>query len=187
MSKKLLMVTGRKRNGKDTFGDYLVKNYGYIKTQPFACFKEPLAKIFGFTERQMNEDKEVVDERWGLSPRELFQEFGTGLMKTDLGERLPRYKETIGNNLWVKVFKEYFKNQPDGNYLVCDWRFPEEYEFIKDSFDITRIRIDSNRTKNNDKHISESGIDKLEVDYILNNNKTIKDFYKTIDNFIKLN
>ena len=88
--KELIMITGHKRAGKDTMGDYLVEYHSYTKAQPMACFKDAIQQWFGFTGEQMNGRlKEVVDPRWGISPRELMQLFGTDLMKDVLGVLCP--------------------------------------------------------------------------------------------------
>ncbi len=187
---KLFLVTGYKRAGKDTFGDYLVEKHGYIKAQPFAVFKTFIQKIYGFTDRQMNEDKEIEDKRWGASPREFMQVFGTDLMKTEMGRLLPNYKKVTGDAIWARIFKIHLLNQPDGNYVVCDWRFKVEYDEllndknVTDKCSIIPIRIDSNRTEHKDTHISESGIGKLPANFKLNNDGTIDDFKNNIDNFM---
>ncbi len=180
--KELIMVTGYKRAGKDTFGDYLVDNYNYIKAQPFACFKKPLQDWFGFDDEQMNGNlKEVVDTRWGISPRELMQIFGTDLMKDCLGDLCPTYYETTGHNIWAKVFRNWYLSQPDGKYVVCDWRFPEEYEFVADLPDITTVRILNDRVDKNDTHISESYIEELPCQYAILNYDSMQEYYDNID------
>lgn len=183
--KTLLVVTGFKRSGKDTLGNYLVDNYGYIKAQPFACFKPAIAEWFGFSFEQMNGDlKEVVDPRWGISPRELMQVFGTDLMRGDLNRHLPELEKKVGKSLWIKIFKEWYLKQPDGKYVVCDWRFPEERETLIDIPGVTFIKV-YNGKKSTDVHISEKGIANLKVDMTICNTGTLVDYYRVIDALAK--
>jgi hypothetical protein len=58
-------ITGFKRHGKDTTGDYLCEKYGFTKL----AFADPLKEIckilFSFNEDQLyGGSKEVVDSFW---------------------------------------------------------------------------------------------------------------------------
>lgn len=187
MKKTLTLITGLKRAGKDTMGDYLISKHGYIRAQPFACFKPFIQQIFSFTDNQMTDTilKETIDPRWGISPREVMQLFGTDLMKTELGRLCPKYKQVTGNNLWAKVFYEWYLRQPCGDYVVCDWRFPEERDIFKTLEGIRTVRVNNNRILNNDTHISEHYISTMKVDYEIYNNSSLKQYYKEIDKYIK--
>ncbi len=180
--KSLMVVTGHKRSGKDTFGDYLVHSYGYKKAQPFACFKPAIKDWFGFSEEQMNGSlKEVRDPRWGLSPREIMQVFGTELMREDLPRRLPEHEKVVGKKLWALIFRDWYLRQPDGQYVVCDWRFPEEQDAIKDLPNVRFIKIINSRVLTGDMHSSESGIDQLPAQYGILNEGTLDEYYNNID------
>lgn len=185
MSKQLIVITGLKRSGKDTAGDYLVKYRGYKKAQPLACFKPAIASWFGFTPDQMNGSlKEVIDERWQISPRQVMQIFGTDLMRCDLNKYFPKYDKKVGKNLWALVFKEWYLRQPDDRYVLCDWRFKEEKEVLKTLDNVTFVRVNNQRCNNTDMHSSEAGILDLEVDYEIQNNGTLEEYYNTIDKFV---
>ncbi len=179
--KKLIVLTGHKRAGKDTAGDYLCEKYGYKKAQPLACFKKALGEWFSFSDEQMDGDKkEVVDPRWGLSPRQLFQVFGTELMREELPNRLPEHKKVVGNKLWSLVFKHWYDRQPEGKYVLCDMRFLTEYNVLKDIPNVTFVRID-NPHCTTDAHKSEQEIGKIPVDYIIDNSGSIVDFCEQIN------
>jgi len=180
--KELVVVTGKKRSGKDTFGNYLVNCYDYKKAQPFACFKTAIKNWFGFTEEQMNGSlKEVIDERWGVSPRALMQIFGTDLMRGDLNFYFPELEKKVGKGLWAKVFKTWYLRQPDGKYVVCDWRFPEERAELLDLPNVTFVKIVNPRIKSIDEHVSETSIDTLTYDYQVLNDGTLDQFYLRIE------
>ena len=186
MYKSLIVVTGLKRSGKDTLGDLLVKEFGYKKAQPFACFKPAIKQWFGFNEEQMNGSlKEVRDERWGLSPREIMQVFGTELMREDLPRHLPEHGKIVGKQLWALIFRDWYLRQPGGKYVVCDWRFPEERQAIEDLPNITFVRVVNNRVVSNDTHASEAHISKLKVDYEVMNNGSLEKYRYNIANLVQ--
>jgi hypothetical protein len=71
-------LLGRSNSGKDTLADYLVKEKQYVKYS-FANPVKEIAKImFNLSAEQLNGNlKEVIDDRWGISPRVMFQRIGT--------------------------------------------------------------------------------------------------------------
>ena len=75
----------KKRVGKDTVADYLVNKYGFVKYSFGQPIKEVAKIMFDFSDEQLNGDlKEAVDIRWGISPRQFFQDFGSSLSKAFL-------------------------------------------------------------------------------------------------------
>ena len=186
----LICVTGKKRSGKDSLGTYLIDKYNYAKARPLAVFKFAFADWFGWDERHLEgELKEVVDERYGFSPRELMQVFGTELMKYDLGKRLPKYKETCANDIWVFSFLDWYaKQDKTKDYVLTDVRFPNEYSTISRALgdDVFFVRTVSDRSPS-DVHESESYIDVIPVDYSVINNgwNTFDKYYKDIDKMMR--
>ena len=92
----IIGICGRKRCGKDTIADYLVNNCGFIKYN-FGDLVKKICKImFDFTDDQISGDlKDSIDSRWNISPREVFQIFGTDFAQVILPEKLPKLKDKI--------------------------------------------------------------------------------------------
>lgn len=180
----LIVVTGKKRSGKDTLGDYLVQRYGFVKTPALADpFKKVACEWFGWDERHLNgELKEMIDPVWGFSPREFFQVFGTEIMKQDLGRRFPRYASTVGDSIWARVFLNWYTKQPKGDYVLTDMRFPEEYDMLSSLPHVIFIKTVSDRSPS-DTHTSEQHIDEFDVDYTIVNNGygTLDVYHEMID------
>ena len=83
----IIGLSGYKGSGKDTVADFLCEKYGFIK-YGFADPIKEIAKImFDFSEDETL--KEVVDERWGISPREFYQKFGTEYGQFITGQMIP--------------------------------------------------------------------------------------------------
>ena len=171
----ILAVIGYKQSGKDTVADYLVTK-GFQKAQKLADpFKIATCKWFGWDQRHYDGDlKEVIDPKWGFSPRQFWQVFGTELMQYKLGELLPEYKKTCGRAIWVKVLKQWL-DERTGDFVLSDMRFPHEAELI----DATIIRL--YRGENTDIHESETSIDLIKPDYEVYNTGTLDELYQKID------
>jgi hypothetical protein len=76
-SRYIVVVTGRKRNGKDTVGDYLIKSYGFHRVAVADPLKEMSRQLCGFSDDQLYGDmKDTTDKIYGFSPRYVFQTLG---------------------------------------------------------------------------------------------------------------
>jgi hypothetical protein len=134
----IIGITGRKRSGKDTIGNYLVENCGFVRVAYADALKEACIQIFGFSNDQVYGDelKEVIDEDWGHTPRELLQKVGTELFR----DTLPKLCKNISNDIWIKSVKRKIKNlskQGYNKFVITDVRFQNELDFIKESKGVT--------------------------------------------------
>lgn len=164
----LIGIIGKKESGKDTVGDYLVKNFEYQKYSFALPLKKVCKELFLLEDNQLTEHKlkEQIDIRWGMSPRQMLQKVGTDLIRNNIDE-----------DFWIKHFKFWYKTNK-GNVVVTDCRFQNEVDIIKELGGII-IKINRN-TQRSDKHISED-VDTLKgIDYILDNNDTKENLYKSI-------
>ena len=91
----------KRHSGKDTACDYLVEKYGYTKRTFAHPLKKSVQELFGFTDDQIfTEQKEEVDQNWGISPRQAFQVIGSDVVR-DLFPQLLLHN--IGKNCWNGV------------------------------------------------------------------------------------
>lgn len=128
----IIGVTGRKRSGKDTIGKYLVENHGFTRVAFADSLKEACKIIFGFSDEQVYGDelKEVIDEYWNHSPREILQKVGTELFR----DQLPRVCGNIGDDIWIRSVERQINNlrkQGHQRFVITDVRFENELNFIK--------------------------------------------------------
>lgn len=190
----ILLLTGFKGSGKDTVADYIVNNYDFVKYSLAEPLKFGTRILFGFSEDQMHDPtlKEVVDERYGVTPREVLQWVGTEVMQHLIGERFPIFKEKIGRNHWIsRLINNYeqLKNSinREPNIVVADCRFPHESDVLKEKgYDVKVIRVirENNLYSSNDMHPSELAHLDINPDYMIDNTGTYDDLYKEIDNII---
>lgn len=175
---KLIGITGRKENGKDTLGNYLVKYHGYKRIAFADALKDACKCIFGFTEEQLYGNlKETTDQFWQTSPRKVLQFVGTDLFRDHLMEIMP----WINKNVWVEVVKkkmlDEWKINPESRFVITDVRFSNEIDLINE---LNGIMVRVSRPSINilaDLHPSEIEIETLPVKYDIFNNGTKEDLF----------
>lgn len=176
---RLIGITGRKFNGKDTLGNYYVEQHGYIRLAFADALKNVCANIFNFSEEQLyGNKKEEIDEFWNVSPRTIFQYVGTELLRDQLDKVIPN----VGKDIWIKVIEkkifDILKINPNVKFVITDVRFSNECNFIKTMGGVMiRVTRDCvNKLNNlNNYHSSEMEIDNLIVDIDLKNDGSIED------------
>lgn len=171
----LIGLLGRKRAGKDTLADILTSKYGFHQLVLADPLKEACRALFDFNDEQLYGDlKETVDTDWGITPRKAFQYVGTDMIRHKFHELIP----DIQDNFWIKrLFVRYKKLQKihgeNVDVVVSDLRFQNEVDEIYKYGGIV-IKIERADNINNDDHVSEILIDKIDsYDYLINNDSSL--------------
>jgi len=183
----IIGVSGRKRHGKDEIALALAA-HDFTRVAFADELKRFAMDIWDLSFEQVygsNEDKETVDERWGLSPRTILQQFGT-----QIGRNV--HKET-----WVRrtfnIIEDaaYFgfpARLPDlaarrfqarhvtnaTRWVIPDVRFPSEAEAVKAHGGVI-IKVVRPSIVSDDMHDSEVGVDEVKEDYLIVNDGTLED------------
>lgn len=192
----LIAFLGKKRSGKDTVADFLIKNKGFQKYVFADPLKKGLKAFFNLTDEQLYDEKlkETIDERWGVSPRRLLQVIGTDIFQHSINQFIPELKGEPRNH-WVNLFKEWYMKEKEKNpnlkIVIADARFIHEIKAIKE---LGGIVVKINRTVdnniNNDMHLSETEIDSIPDDMIddtIINDDTLEKLYQKVDQIKFLN
>lgn len=175
----LIGITGRKRSGKDTIGNYLVDNYGFVRIAYADSLKEACKIIFGFTDEQVYGDelKEIIDEYWQHTPREIMQKVGTELFRI----ALPHLCENISDDIWIKSVERKIRlllSQGHTRFVITDNRFQNELDFIKrlggQTWKVTRQSILRDIDPLKPVHRSEALIDDFVCDTYIPNDESIE-------------
>ena len=129
----------------------------------------------------VSEQKEEVDENWGISPRQAFQVIGSDVVR-DLIPKL--LLPNIGKNFWINRADIWVKDIPHQKIVWSDVRFQNEVDYILNNGGIV-VKIDRPTIHNNEKsdeHQSELCIDEIDnyTTKIINDG-SIEDFYRKID------
>jgi len=188
--KKIIGIIGKKRSGKNTIGDYLVKNHNYVEYALANPIKYAIMAMFGFTNNQLwgsEEDRETIDPRWGISPRRMMQIIGTELFQYDIHKHTKEGELPFGKTIWVHKFKLWYEEEliknPNIKVVITDIRFKHELEALKElnAYVIKTIRPESNLI---DEHISEKELEDLNPDEFIINDGTLEELYKKIEDII---
>lgn len=182
---KVIAICGFKRSGKDTVADYVSKAYQYEKRKIADPLKKVCEYLFDLSYEQTDGNgKEVVDERWGVTPRQIMQFFGTEVMQYRMADLIP----SMDRKFWIKRFvndsAEYCVSK---RIVVSDLRFLHEFSHVKEAFGAKTVvfRIINNRVEQNDQHESEKEWLSIPADYVINNDGCLEELHSKIDAIMK--
>lgn len=190
---KIIGLTGFARCGKDTLANEFIRlsNSRIIKYSFATPLKELCRTAFLLSDEQLyGEEKEDIDERWGVSPRKILQTMGTNVFRESLSTFFPELKCVKEGEFWIHHFELWVKKQSeDGIIIIPDVRFKNEIDVIKKNNGIiikivreNKEAITGNSHKSEQELANYSGSINIENDgdydkYI----HTIQELYKTFD------
>lgn len=117
---EIILLGHRKRVGKDMLAQMLCERDGFYRVAYADKLKEIVTDLFRFTRDQIEgESKEVVDERYGMSPRHILQQVGTEQMRSLYPNIWTDY--VLKSKIPLMISEGYRK------FVVTDLRFPNEH------------------------------------------------------------
>ena len=173
--KKIIMLSGKARSGKDTtslmLNDILTeKGYKVLNLQYSSYIKEYAKKI---------SDWDGSEE---TKPRALLQQLGTDVIRKEIDE-LFFVKRIIGD---IKVYSYYYDI-----ITISDCRVKVEIDVPRKEFDnicavkITRPDFDNGLTEEQKQHFTEIDLDDYDkFDYEIVNDGTLDDLKNKVEKFI---
>lgn len=167
----MIGITGAARAGKDTVADLLLKRLpGYSKLSFADPMKEMLAVGLKLSHEQLyGHLKEVVDHRYGKTPREMMQTIGT-----EWG------REMVHPDVWCNALKA----RAGSATVEADVRFENEAALIREHGVLIAVHRDGVRTDSPD-HISEKGIKPVPGDFSISNNGSLASLEMKVDGIVK--
>jgi hypothetical protein len=179
----IISLISKKRAGKDTVSNILQNNNSvqFVRYGFADCLRHMAKEIFLWDDDWIENHKEEIDSRWGLSYRQFTQKAGTELFQYALCNELPKFNIVTGHNLWINRFKYIYEQNSSINYVITDTRFLHETKVLKDLGAIfVRIHRDSTE-KVIDTHISENNLNSFKADYDIYNNGTLLDLENSVN------
>jgi len=204
---KLIGITGRSGSGKSTVASILDLNYSEVICEAFADdLKYAACCAFGIDINSFYAEnrKEIVNNYWKVSPRQIAQFVGTELFRDNIGKLIPG----IGSDFWIarlhgKLIGELEKNYGDEtipcdytgfNIVIQDVRFQNEVDYIyaNNGYIIHIIKEERKGERHEvgiPNHVSEK-IEALNFDayktFVIRNNGTLKELENTVHSFASL-
>ena len=176
---RIIAICGRKRTGKDTIAQHLCEKYGYKNAKFADPLKQAVKGLFGFTDRQIEVDKEELDPFWGITPRNAMQFIGSHVVQFEFQKLLPG----ISRDFFVKSLLAKYENQ---HIVISDMRFKHEYDAIQRIEGSLIIKV-TRDVEDLDTHISEIEVDEIHPECCVHNNGTIKMLIERIDHILGKN
>lgn len=164
---KLIGILGRSRSGKDTVANIISKLYpNYVICRFAQPIKNALQEIYNFTPEQLEDDqKELVDPRYNISPRQAMQEMTYF------------YLNKHGAGFFSDKLFSQFDNK-NNQIIIPDVRYEHDiHQIHKRGGIILKITRPSLKLQ----HSVENNINELKGDYELVNDGTIKDLEEHIN------
>jgi hypothetical protein len=175
MSQQIIGLVGYAGSGKSTAAE-LLKKHGWQEM----FFAEPLKKIgiaMGFEESEIYgtiQEKEKVNEFFGVSGREFLQKMGTEVFREYVPKIMPgRFADTT-ETVWCMLMRHRL-SKTESNVVISDCRFEDEAKMISElGGKLVRIERNSAVSKFSD-HPSEASISRIKCDVVIDNNSTLED------------
>lgn len=199
----IFSISGLIGSGKDTIADYLVNSHGFRRESWAGTLKDAVASVFGW-DRVLLEGKtaesrkwrEIPDQWWSerlginVTPRRVLQEWGTDVCR-----------EHYHDDIWIASLENKLRKTND-NIVISDSRFPNELESVKNLGGVTiRVKrgpdpewvnefIQTGRTfefakKYPSVHASEFSSVSCKYDYVIQNDGSIDELYKKINDLLQ--
>jgi len=170
LSVPVLALSGYARSGKDTAAEALVTRLGFVRVGFADALKAAAREIYGFSDAQLfGDEKELVDPRWGKSPRQILQEMGMKHREMD--------PETWIKAAYVRAEAGIAKGAT--GIAVSDCRFKNELDAVRawggEAWRISRPGVAAINT-----HVSETALDSATFDLHLANDTTIETFANAV-------
>jgi len=166
-------LCGAAHSGKDTVASFISEFKEDTEIISFAGpIKDACKILYNLSDEQLNDPviKEQIDERWNKSPRQIFQWFGTDIMRKNAGE-----------NFFLKNMEQRLMASKAKCIVISDVRFENELEFVHklDGIFIKITRPNKETTKHN-KHISEQDLAGIFMEYNIINDGTLEELKEKI-------
>jgi len=164
----IIGILGKKYHGKDTVANYIKESREIVHLSYAEPLKEACRILFSFNDDQLYGDKkEVEDEFWNITPRQVYKFIGTDLCRKQMKQIIPHVNE----DFWVECMRRRLETI-NKDIVISDVRFPNEAKLIKEKGGII-IKVSRPLIEDNDEHESESLVDYIEYDYAINNSGTL--------------
>lgn len=162
----MIGIVGRKRSGKDTLANFATEILGDARVLSFAePLKQACKHAYNLSDEQLDETKDLIDKRWGMTPRDMMRTLGVDHFRSkDPGQ-------------WTKNMRfriEGAISKPETAVVISDVRFQNEAAFVRENGGVL-IHVSRDLPSNSDDHVSEKTTDEIVCDHYINNDGSLRD------------
>lgn len=174
----IILLNGKKSSGKSTVAKYIKSRIpGTIELTLAEPLKEACKSIFLLSTEQVYDEnlKEILDERWGVTPRNLLQKVGDMFRDELSGLKL-------SNTIFVENILKRIERINSNDFrppllVISDVRLDDEFCVLTK---LSAMSIKIIRTTGlNDEHKTENA--NLNCTYSVENNGTLNELYEKVD------
>lgn len=172
----IIGITGYKRHGKDSVCAAIC---GLERRAQRIALADPIKAAarewYGLSHDQTDGDlKESLDERWGLSARQIMQRLGTEVARS------------IHADTWIRYLLAQTAKQPQTLWVVPDVRFQNEAAVLRAAgAHIWRVHRPS-LAPSGDLHASEAEIELISADVQLMNHGSLEDLHVQVESALRV-
>lgn len=179
---RIVGLTGYAESGKDTAGSVLVQRHGFVRD-----FFAKVLKDFAY---DVDPFVQLADGRF-VRYAELVDQVGVDVAKGNPDVR--RYLQRLGTeggrkhihpDVWVRPVMEraLASSSP---VVITDVRFPNEVDAVRSNGGVV-IRVNRPGCEPVNTHASDAGIGDLEVDIDIDNDGTVEDLHRKVEEALGL-
>jgi len=185
-SRKIIVaICGAKGHGKDCIAEQLSRAFGFTHEKVASPLKSVCVQLFGFDDEQVHGGlRDVVDDRWGVSPRRVLQFVGTEMFQFQLQQLLPH----VGRAFWAKSLVSRIARSGAERVVVSDMRFPHELSALRElesrDYRIVALRIERAGAPEDDAHPSETEFRDIRPVHVVRNDGDLVALQRQVDELV---
>lgn len=162
----MIGIVGRKRSGKDTLANFATEILGDARVLSFAePLKQACKHAYNLRDEQLDETKDEIDKRWGMTPRDMMKTLGVDYFRS---KDPSQWTKNMGFRIEGAV------SRPETAVVISDVRFQNEAAFVRENGGVL-IHVSRDLPSNSDDHESEKTTDEIVCDHYINNNGSLRD------------
>lgn len=171
--KRILLIGGRAGSGKDTVADFIINNSEYTKLSLADGLKDYVSNKYDL-------DRELLNSQEGKKTKMMVNGDVTDIRSILIKEGMNKRHNDI--NCWVRPISEKINKSLHNSFVIPDFRFPNEYEFLsKTAGPVCTLLVVNPRSQLIDS-ISERSLNDFNFHHVINNDSTLEKLYDRVNN-----
>lgn len=170
---QLIFITGYAGSGKDTIGNYLVKNYDFKKYAFADILKKRFCLLYNIPLYLLYTQK---------GKKKIMNINGVNLSLREHLIIYAQHQRSLNPNIWVDLILKQINFNKHKKICITDWRQENELEILKfnlkSSYNISTIRVINDNIK---PQFTDNFLDDFNTDYTFFNNSSLDNLFQQID------